>query len=162
MIRLLENGDVPAAELQQNHYLKKKSFHKKRHHKAWFDSLSFQKSKERSQPRSIQSLPYYIESEERCGRLLRASRDILAGEVIFTDLQGVVGPRPAETPHPVCLTCYRRLSRLSYRCQHCGWPLCSYSCGKEDNSLHARECSFFRSHRRRYVWEWPEITLIII
>ena len=158
--------------------MKNNLFNKKRHHIAsyktiigrCFDSISFQKSKDSSEPGSTPSqkcffspckeegphlvhhdfLPYNIESEERCGRLLRASHDILAGEVIFTDLQGLVGPRPAETPHPVCLTCYRRLSRLSYRCQHCGWPLCSYYCSKDNNSLHARECSFFRSHRRRY------------
>merc|ERR1712123_171698 len=37
-------------------------------------------------------LPYTILHENRCGRLLMASRDISAGEVLFNDIPGAVGP----------------------------------------------------------------------
>jgi hypothetical protein len=40
-------------------------------------------------------------------------RDIRAGEVIFTDVPGAVGPD--NNPKPVCLTCYKRLPGLIYR-----------------------------------------------
>ena len=179
MIRLLENDDVHLSKMQQKHYLKKLSNVKRNRKalsNGLFSSLSCRRSKANRCPELVctepgsnpskkcfsylwhkkgppyahhDCLPYSIEYEERCGRLLRATRDILAGEIIFTDLQGVVGPRPAENPPPVCLACYRRLSRLSYRCQQCGWPLCSYYCSKGRNSLHARECTLFRRNRRR-------------
>ena len=37
-------------------------------------------------------LPYKIVREERCGRLLVATRDIRPGEILFTDTAGAVGP----------------------------------------------------------------------
>ena len=57
--------------------------------------------------------PYKILFEERCGRLLVAARDIIAGEVLFTDTPGAVAPD--TNPKPVCLNCYRRLPMLIYR-----------------------------------------------
>ena len=61
----------------------------------------------------VTELPYKILYEERCGRQLVAARDILAGEVLFTDSPGAVGPD--TNPKPVCLNCYKRLPMLIYR-----------------------------------------------
>ena len=93
-----------------------------------------------------QCLPYTILHESRCGRLLMASRDISAGEVLFNDIPGAVGPD--NNPKPVCLTCYKRLPGLVYRCRHCSWPLCSPFCQQEDGP-HARECQLFQKHSPR-------------
>ena len=89
----------------------------------------------------VPEAPYKILYEERCGRLLVAARDILAGEVLFTDLPGAVGPD--TNPKPVCLNCYKRLPMLVYRCRHCAAPLCSPYCQTEDGH-HSRECQLFR------------------
>jgi len=95
-------------------------------------------------------LPYSILHEQRCGRLLIAARDIEAGEVIFHDTPAAVGPD--NNPKPVCLTCFKRLPGLVYRCRHCSWPLCSPHCQLEDGP-HARECSLFQLHNPRLVIE---------
>ena len=88
--------------------------------------------------------PYRILTEERCGRLLVAARDILAGEVLFTDAPGAVGPD--SNPRPVCLNCYKRLPMLIYRCRHCGAPLCSPHCQEPPGGgHHARECALLRA-----------------
>jgi len=92
-------------------------------------------------------LPYSIIYEERCGRLLMAARDISAGEIIFTDTPGAVGPD--NNPKPICLTCYKTLPGLVYRCRHCSWPLCSPFC-QQDDGPHARECQLFRIHSPRF------------
>ena len=91
-------------------------------------------------------LPYSILYEERCGRLLMAARDISAGEILFTDIPGAVGPD--NNPKPICLTCYKRLPGLVYRCRYCSWPLCSPFC-QQDDGPHARECQLFRIHSPR-------------
>ena len=100
------------------------------------------------QLKSAKSLPYNIHHEERCGRLLTAARDISAGEILFTDMQGAVGPRPVDKTEPICLTCYKKLPKLVYRCRHCSWPLCSSFC-QQDDGPHARECQLFRKNRQR-------------
>ena len=92
-------------------------------------------------------LPYTILFEERCGRLLLASQDISAGEILFHDVPGAVGPD--NNPKPVCLNCYKRLPFLVYRCRHCSWPLCSSFC-QQDDGPHARECQLFQIHSPRY------------
>ena len=74
--------------------------------------------------------------------MLVASRDIIAGEVLFTDTPGAVGPD--SNPKPVCLNCYKRLPMLIYRCRYCGVPLCSPHC-QTDDGHHVRECSLFQS-----------------
>ena len=95
----------------------------------------------------VLELPYHIHFEERCGRLLLASRDISAGEILFHDVPGAVGPD--NNPKPVCLNCYKRLPFLVYRCRHCSWPLCSSFC-QQDDGPHARECQLFQIHSPRY------------
>ena len=91
-------------------------------------------------------LPYNIIFEERCGRLLIAARDISAGEILFTDTPGAVGPD--NNTKPICLTCYKSLPGLVYRCRHCSFPLCSPFC-QQDDGPHARECQLFRMHSPR-------------
>jgi len=95
----------------------------------------------------VLELPYHIHFEERCGRLLLASRDISAGEILFHDVPGAVGPD--NNPKPVCLNCYKRLPFLVYRCRHCSWPLCSSFC-QQDDGPHARECQLFQIHSPRF------------
>ena len=90
-------------------------------------------------------LPYSILYEERCGRMLMATRDISAGEILFTDTKGAIGPRPEDYSKPICLSCYKRLPPLVYRCRYCSLPLCSPSCQRDD-SPHARECQLLRIH----------------
>ena len=89
-----------------------------------------------SAPLSTLTMNYSVLEEERCGRLLIAARDIKAGEVIFSDTPGAVGPD--GPPFPICLTCYKRLKALVYRCRHCGWPLCGPHC--QEGEPHVREC----------------------
>jgi len=83
----------------------------------------------------------------RCGRLLLASRDISAGEVLFCDTPGAVGPD--NNTKPVCLNCYKRLPFLVHRCQHCSWPLCSSWC-EASGGHHHRECQLFQIHKPRF------------
>jgi len=66
---------------------------------------------------------------------------------LFNDIPGVVGPD--NNPKPVCLTCYKRLPSLVYRCRHCSWPLCSPFC-QQDDGPHARECELFQIHNPRF------------
>jgi len=110
--------------------------------------IHFYKRKMKDGPRDVQtSLPYTIHHEERCGRLLIAARDIKAGETIFTDTPAAVGPD--SNPKPVCLTCYKRIPGLIYRCRYCAWPLCSPHC-QDDEGPHARECSLFQIHSPKF------------
>ena len=97
---------------------------------------------------NVYSSPYNIIEEERCGRLLLAARDISAGEILFRDTPGAIGPD--NNTEPICLTCYRRLPGLVYRCHHCGVPLCGPKC-QQDDGPHARECQLFRSKDIRLV-----------
>lgn len=103
-----------------------------------------------------QCVPYIIQQEERCGRMLMAGRDIQAGEVIFTDIPGAVGPD--LNSKPCCLSCYKKLEGDDdqeeeedenddkiYRCSQCSWPLCSPTC---EDGPHARECQLFQIHRQ--------------
>ena len=90
-------------------------------------------------------LPYSILYEERCGRMLMATRDISAGEILFTDTKGAIGPRPEDNPKPICLSCYKTLPPIVYRCRFCSLPLCSTFCQRDD-SPHARECQLLRIH----------------
>jgi len=74
------------------------------------------------------TLAYKICNNKEVGNYLAASRDIKAGEVIFTDTPLVVGP--ATVTSPVCLACYTPVDG-SYKCPKSGWPLCGPSCSKK-------------------------------
>merc|ERR1719244_269145 len=80
------------------------------------------------------------------------------GVVVFSWLPGIsklarssllTHQLPSDNPKPVCLTCYKRLPGLTYRCRYCTWPLCSPYC-QDENSPHNRECSLFQMHSPRF------------
>jgi len=86
---------------------------------------------------------YQVQYEDRCGRMLVATKFISAGETIFTDEPACMGPD--NNPRPVCLVCCARLVRgYVVTCDNCGWPLCSETC-RENLGQHVRECSLFKS-----------------
>ena len=80
--------------------------------------------------------PFKVDCLEDVGRVIKASRDIAAGEEIFREKEMVVGP--SRSIPPACLGCGRRVNGL-VRCTGCRWPLCNLSCSELD--LHtAEEC----------------------
>ena len=86
--------------------------------------------------------PFKVDCLEGVGRVIKASRDIAAGEEIFREKEMVIGP--SRSIPPVCLGCGRRVNGL-VRCTGCRWPLCNLSCSELD--LHtAEECKIRREH----------------
>ncbi|EZA55564.1 Protein msta, isoform A [Ooceraea biroi] len=77
------------------------------------------------------------------GRGMFATRDIPAGELIFTDAPLLIGPRCCSKRPPMCVVCYRNECPL-FPCDHgCGLPICSTEC--ENSAAHAgAECRFLR------------------
>lgn len=77
------------------------------------------------------------------GRGMFATRDIPAGELIFTDAPLLIGPRCYRRYPPMCVVCYRNECPL-FPCDHgCGLPICSTEC--ENSAAHAHaECRFLR------------------
>jgi hypothetical protein len=73
--------------------------------------------------------------DERFERVLVATRDIAAGEIVFKEKALTAGPRVHDsyltgfdkTKFPVCLGCYR-IVREKCECRTCGWPVCNDSC----------------------------------
>ena len=62
-------------------------------------------------------------------RHMVATRDIKAGELIFTETPLSVGPR--WNTRPVCLGCYNtRITRDTPACKRCGFPVCSERCSE--------------------------------
>ena len=91
---------------------------------------------------------WYVQYEERCGRLVVAGRDIKAGEIILRDEAAGLGPD--NNPRPVCLVCLARLVRgRLVACRDCGWPLCSEVC-RDNIGQHARECQLFQSSKTQF------------
>ncbi|CAL4070625.1 unnamed protein product, partial [Meganyctiphanes norvegica] len=82
--------------------------------------------------------PVWAELTTDMGRQLVASRDIIAGEVVFTETPIVPAiPRPEAVS--VCLSCLRNLPKKDYNCcSGCGAPLCSNAC--EANRHSQEEC----------------------
>ena len=79
---------------------------------------------------SQQRFAFEVDFIEDVGRVIKASRDITAGEEIFREKEMVVGP--SRSVPPVCLGCGRRVSGL-VRCGGCTWPLCSLDCPELEN-----------------------------
>ncbi|KAI9551770.1 hypothetical protein GHT06_022106 [Daphnia sinensis] len=87
---------------------------------------------------------YKIGQSPHIGRLLIATRDICADEVII-DSEEALAVGPKQATHPVCLNCYRRVDG-SYLCPLCQWPLCSEACWQSENGHHQRyECELLAS-----------------
>lgn len=77
------------------------------------------------------------------GRGMFATRDIQAGELIFTDIPLLIGPRCYSKCLPMCVVCYKNNCPL-FPCDHgCGLPICSMEC--ENSIVHSqRECRLLR------------------
>ena len=83
---------------------------------------------------------YTVDQLEGVGRIMVAGRDIEPGEVVYREVEMVVGP--AKTTTPSCLGCMRRVNG-SVRCAGCRWPLCSSQC--DELYRHGRrECEVIR------------------
>ena len=77
-------------------------------------------------------------------RHMVASRDIKAGETIMEDSPLTYGPLSSSSVSPLCLGCYKSMSRAStsVKCPRCGWTLCSLTCA--DQPQHRDfECQLF-------------------
>lgn len=74
------------------------------------------------------------------GRILVASTDIEAGEVVLEDNCIVAAPDGV----PVCLKCLGSLPLdnvyVSYECAECHWPVCSETCVNSVSEDHLPEC----------------------
>lgn len=78
------------------------------------------------------------------GRGMFATRDIRAGELIFTDAPLLIGPRCYSKYPPMCVVCYKSDCPL-FPCDNgCGLPICSTEC--ENSTRHAEtECRFLKA-----------------
>ena len=72
-----------------------------------------------------------------------AARDIQAGETVMEDLPLTYGPMTSVQVEPLCLGCYKSLSRDGPRvtCM-CGWPMCSDTCTQRPQHRDL-ECQLF-------------------
>ncbi|XP_026473778.1 SET domain-containing protein SmydA-8 [Ctenocephalides felis] len=93
--------------------------------------------------------PYKVLHNNEVGRFVVASRSLEAGEIVFSELPFVVGPK-IDCP-PVCLGCYAPVDGCSGgpRCAACQWPLCA-TCSKVETG-HQAECSVFSSSKVRFL-----------
>jgi len=87
---------------------------------------------------------YDIGKSDTIGRYMVARRNILPGEVVFTDQPAVIGPDNAAIP--MCLVCWRKVSG-NYKCRMCGWPLCGDAC--RETKAHGRECVIFQERESK-------------
>ncbi|XP_059048745.1 SET domain-containing protein SmydA-8 isoform X1 [Achroia grisella] len=91
-----------------------------------------------------QSCKYNVLRNEKYGRYLVANKDLDSGELIFTDIPFVVGPKP-DSP-PLCLGCYASVENSL--CLKCSWPICSSECEKAQS--HVGECEVFSTANVRF------------
>jgi len=86
---------------------------------------------------------WIIDRSSLGGRGIFATRDIRAGELIFTDVPLLIGPRCYNKYPPICIVCYKSNCAL-FPCDHgCGLPICSTEC--ENSAMHVQgECRFLR------------------
>lgn len=84
--------------------------------------------------------PFKVQTDERLGRYLIASRDIRAEEVVLKEAPVIRGP--SQITEPVCLVCLQTLvPGQCMPCSDCGWPLCSEKCRDQaQSSDHRLEC----------------------
>ncbi|XP_071635897.1 SET domain-containing protein SmydA-8 isoform X1 [Temnothorax longispinosus] len=95
------------------------------------------------------------------GRGLFATRDIRAGELIFTDVPLLIGPRCYNKYLPMCVVCYKSDCPL-FPCDHgCGLPICSTEC--EDSAVHIQgECRFLRGWKPTCGSTWSKDLLLAV
>ncbi|XP_072742952.1 SET domain-containing protein SmydA-8 isoform X1 [Anoplolepis gracilipes] len=83
-----------------------------------------------------------IECSPLGGRGIFATRDIQAGELIYTDVPLLIGPRCYNKYLAMCVVCYKSNCPL-FPCDHgCGLPICSTEC--ENSITHSQECRLLR------------------
>ena len=95
----------------------------------------------------IECRPFSIATDPTLGRHLVATRDVKAGDTIFTEAPLVVGPKwylseqDENSPIMPCVGCFMPCKIGSQYCPDCHWPACSSSCaGLESVKLHDGEC----------------------
>lgn len=83
---------------------------------------------------------FEIKHSSEFGRYTTATKNLLAGDIIFEEYPFVVGPK-ANVP-PVCLVCCYPVdgSENGPRCPQCRWPLCGNCI---DHEHHREECALF-------------------
>ncbi|KAL7037454.1 hypothetical protein ACKWTF_009232 [Chironomus riparius] len=93
---------------------------------------------------------FEIVSDEKIGRLLRASRDISAGNILISESPIIIGPKwtldeDEEMLKFTCVGCFETINTLYYKCPSCSWPACSSECiGLLNSELHDIECQFIK------------------
>lgn len=78
------------------------------------------------------------------GRGLHAIRDIKQGELIFTDVPLIIGPRCYNKYLPMCINCYKSDCTL-FSCDNgCGLPICSHDCENSIKHINS-ECKYLNN-----------------
>ncbi|KAL6263575.1 hypothetical protein P5V15_006364 [Pogonomyrmex californicus] len=94
------------------------------------------------------------------GRGIFATRDIQAGELIFTDIPMLIGPRYSKNLS-MCVVCYNNDCPL-FPCDHgCGLPICSTEC--ENTTVHGQgECRFLKEWMPTCGSTWSKDLLLAV
>ncbi|XP_020286985.1 protein msta-like [Pseudomyrmex gracilis] len=102
-----------------------------------------------------------IEHSSLGGRGMFATRDIRAGELIFTDAPLLIGPRCYNKYPPMCVVCYKGDCPL-FPCDNgCGLPICSTEC--ENSARHAEtECRFLKEWTPTCGSTWSKDLLLAV
>ena len=79
--------------------------------------------------------PYQADNKEGIGRILRATRNIKAMDIVLIDPGTVVGPNYSSKP--ICLECLRPVGEPVV-CLGCRFPMCSEEC--RNGVRHQKEC----------------------
>ncbi|XP_050511529.1 SET domain-containing protein SmydA-8-like [Diabrotica virgifera virgifera] len=96
----------------------------------------------------IKCRPFEEQNSKELGRYLQSTRELQPGDVIFSELPLVFGPKPhriQEGPFP-CVGCCRLLhDQMCEMCPGCLWPVCRTTCeGLKIPSQHGFECNVLR------------------
>ncbi|XP_011261742.1 SET domain-containing protein SmydA-8 isoform X2 [Camponotus floridanus] len=107
-----------------------------------------------------ESRSWSIEYSPLGGRGMFATRDIQAGELIFTDVPLLIGPRCYRKCFPMCVVCYKNNCPL-FPCDHdCGLPICSTEC--ENSTMHSQECRLLREWMPTCGSSWSNELLLAV
>lgn len=108
-----------------------------------------------------ESRSWSIEYSPLEGRGMFATRDIQAGELIFTDVPLLIGPRCYSKYLSMCVVCYKNNCPL-FPCDHgCGLPICSTEC--ENSMMHSQaECQLLREWMPTCGSTWSKELLLAV
>ncbi|XP_040568208.1 SET domain-containing protein SmydA-8 [Lepeophtheirus salmonis] len=79
---------------------------------------------------------FRIQENERDGRHLVSTCDLMPGDVIF--FEKPIAFSPSSSEDDACIVCLKRLGTEDSVCSGCWWPLCSFDCGQ--STIHKAEC----------------------